>query len=99
MYLVILDYEVPLEEIDAALPAHRAWLDEGYDAGLFLASGPREPRTGGVILARGERAVIEAALARDPFVLRRLARHELVEFRPSRFGGPLDTDAIAEALA
>lgn len=99
MYLVILDYHAGLEKIDAALEAHRAWLQENYDSGLFLASGPRQPRTGGVILARGDRATIEAALAQDPFVLEQLAQHTLIEFRPSKFGGPLDNEATIEALA
>ena len=99
MYLVILDYVADLAEIDAALDAHVAWLDEHYAAGLFLASGRREPRTGGVILATGDRAAMEAAVATDPFATRGLARHSLIEFHPSKFGGPLDIDAVRAELS
>jgi len=50
MYLVHMTYVKPLEVIDALLPAHRKFLEANYQAGLFLLSGPREPRSGGVIL-------------------------------------------------
>jgi len=99
MYLIVLDYVADLADIDSALDAHGVWLDAHYRAGTFLASGRREPRTGGVILARGERATIENAVAADPFAVRGLARHTVIEFHPSKFGGPLDTDAIRSALA
>jgi uncharacterized protein YciI len=99
VYLVVLEYLTDLAKIDAALEAHVRWLDAHYNAGLFLASGRREPRTGGVIFARGDRADVEAAVAADPFATLGLARHSLIEFLPSKFGGPLDNDAIRIALS
>ena len=51
IYVVVLTYIKPLEEVDRAIPAHIEWLKKGYADGLFLASGRRIPRTGGVILA------------------------------------------------
>lgn len=99
MFLVILDYTADLDEIDAALQAHTEWLQTHYDAGLFIASGRREPRTGGVIVARGERTAIERAIDEDPFAQGGLAQHTVIEWHPSRFGVPLDTPEIREALA
>ncbi len=52
LYVVVLTYIKPLEEVDDAIPAHVEWLKKGYADGLFLASGRRLPRTGGVILAK-----------------------------------------------
>lgn len=52
IYVVVLTYIKPLEEIDNAIPAHVEWLKKCYADGLFLASGRRIPRTGGVILAK-----------------------------------------------
>ena len=98
MYVITLDYVADLTEIDAALPAHATWLDENYAAGLFLASGRREPRTGGVIFAAGSREAVEAAIESDPFALQHLARHTVIEFHPSRFGGSLDTAGVRAAL-
>lgn len=99
MYVILLDYISDLAEIDAALDAHVRWLDQHYRSGLFLASGRREPRAGGVILARGERVDVEAAVAEDPFAVLGLARHTLMEFHPSKFGGALDVEEVRGALA
>ena len=51
VYIVILTYIKPLEEIDAAIPAHFEWRKKGYAEGIFLASGRRIPRTGGAMRA------------------------------------------------
>ena len=60
MFVLELTYTAPMDAVDAALEAHRAWLDEQYGKGVFLASGPKNPRDGGVILAVAEdRARIE----------------------------------------
>lgn len=84
MYVVTLTYQRPLEEVDALMTGHVAWLKRHYASGLFIASGRRVPRTGGVILARsGDAAALQAALAEDPFVSQGVARAEVVEFTPS----------------
>ena len=84
MFVCTLTYLKTLDEIDALMSAHVDWLKRHYDAGLFIASGRRVPRTGGVILARsGDRAALDAALAGDPFVTHGTASVEVVEFTPS----------------
>ncbi|WP_422084339.1 YciI family protein [Variovorax sp.] len=84
MFIVTLTYIRPLEELDALMDAHVAWLKKHYESGLFVASGRQVPRKGGVILARsGDRAALEALLARDPFVQDGVARTDVIEFVPS----------------
>jgi len=93
MFVVMLTYQRPLAEIDALMRRHVAWLKRNYASGLFIASGRRVPRVGGVILARsGDAAALRAALVEDPFVAHGAARFELIEFTPSM------TAAGAEAL-
>lgn len=85
MFILAIEYVRPLNEVDARLEAHRAWVAEGYEAGVFLASGPKVPRTGGVILCHGEdRAAVEARVARDPFVVSGVARTEITEMDATR---------------
>lgn len=98
MFVIIVEYTADLTAVDAVMPAHLEWLDQHYRSGLFLASGRRVPRTGGVVLAQGERATVEAAVAADPFTTQGVAHSTVIEFTPSRFGGALDTDAIRAAL-
>lgn len=99
VFVVILDYVASLDEVDRLLPDHVSWLNANYEAGLFLASGRREPRTGGVILASGARDAVESALAKDPFALGGVARHTLIEFHPSAFGGVFDQPELRQALS
>jgi uncharacterized protein YciI len=91
MFVLLLTYTKPLAEVDALMRAHVAWLDEHYAAGRFLVSGRRIPRTGGVILARGDdREEIEALAATDPFVSGGVATCEVVQFRASQTAAGLD---------
>lgn len=84
VYIVILTYIKPLEEIDAAIPAHVEWLKKGYAEGIFLASGRRVPRNGGVILAKCESlASLEERLRKDPFQRLKLATADIIPFEPS----------------
>ena len=86
MFVIMVHYIKPLEEIDKHLEAHRGFLDDGYKAGIFLASGPRIPRTGGVILAQA--ASLEELMTfmnKDPFNLAGAATYEFVEFTPLKF--------------
>ncbi|MEU9516967.1 YciI family protein [Streptomyces sp. NPDC048224] len=64
---------------------HVAWLDGLYEQGVFLASGPEEPRDGGVILAVAEdRARIEEITAGDPFVRAGVCAYRVAEFAASK---------------
>jgi uncharacterized protein YciI len=83
MFVVSLTYTRPLAEVDALLEAHVAWLKQGYAAGIAIASGRKVPRVGGVILARGARAEVEAWLAQDPFAVGGVAHYDMIEFAPS----------------
>ena len=84
LYVVVLSYLKPLSEIDAQLPAHAEWLKKGYADGLFLASGRKIPRTGGVILAKcDDEDVLQNYLKQDPFQLSGVAKVVLIPFEPS----------------
>jgi len=83
MFVLVLTYVRPLEEVDRLIDGHRAYLDRNYAAGRFVVSGRREPRTGGVILARSSSAAeIEAVIAEDPFSQQGVAEYEVIEFLP-----------------
>lgn len=81
VFVLELTYTAPLEAVDAVIPAHVAWLDEQYASGVFLASGRKVPRDGGVILAAGEdREEIERLTATDPFVAAGVCAYRITEF-------------------
>jgi uncharacterized protein YciI len=85
MFVVLLTYVKPLPEIDRQMRAHMAFLREQYAAQVFIASGRRVPRTGGVILARAASVeALHAIMARDPFCASGAATFEIIEFRTSQ---------------
>ena len=45
MFVVELIYKAALADLDAAMPAHVAFLKKHYDAGHFLISGRKVPGT------------------------------------------------------
>lgn len=83
MFIISLSYVKPLAEVEACLNEHRQFLDACYSQGHFIASGPKEPRTGGVILAKGmTRIELEALIEEDPFHRAGVAHYEITEFTP-----------------
>lgn len=81
MYVVLLNYTRPLEEVDVHLADHRAYLARHYAAGDFLMSGRRNPRNGGLIIARAaSKTALEAMIKEDPFYRAGVAEHEIYEF-------------------
>ena len=83
MFIAILTYKKPLEEVDRFLQAHREYLAEHYAGGDFIASGPQTPRVGGVIMIKAEN--VDAIIAQDPFNINGIADYQIVEFTPTMF--------------
>ncbi|MDF0698389.1 YciI family protein [Rhizobium sp. MC63] len=79
MFILSLTYLKSNDEADRYMEPHMAWVKEGYAKGWFLASGRKIPRTGGVILAIGDRAAIEAYVAADPFTIHGVAAYDITE--------------------
>jgi uncharacterized protein YciI len=83
MFFILLSYKKPLPEIDRFVAEHREFLSRYYASGHFLLSGRKEPRDGGVILAKADsRAEIEQILRNDPFHREQIADYDIVEFVP-----------------
>ncbi|HET6857096.1 MAG TPA: YciI family protein [Streptomyces sp.] len=81
MFVLELTYTGPVERVDELMDAHVIWLDTQYEAGVFIASGRKVPRDGGVILAvGGDRAAIEQIAAEDPFAVAGVCAYRITEF-------------------
>ena len=86
MFIAILTYKKPLSEVDKYLQAHRDYLAEHYAAGDFIASGPQNPRIGGVIMIKAaNREAVNAIISQDPFNINGIADYQIVEFTPTMF--------------
>ncbi|MFF8731369.1 YciI family protein [Streptomyces sp. NPDC015171] len=91
MFVLELTYTAPLDAVDAVLQDHVAWLEEQYEKGFFLASGRKNPRDGGVILAVAEdRARVDALVASDPFVVAGVCAYRVIEFLATKTAPELE---------
>ncbi|ORT54109.1 YciI family protein [Streptomyces sp. CB03238] len=85
MFVLELTCTGPVERVDELLADHVAWLDSHYASGVFIASGRKNPRDGGVILAVGaDRARMEEITATDPFVTQGVCAYRVTEFMATR---------------
>lgn len=91
MFVIELTYTSSLDDIDAHMAAHVAFLQKYYAAGNFLVSGRKLPRDGGIIVAVGKsREDIERIVKEDPFHKRGLAEFRVIEFRASQRARDID---------
>lgn len=82
-FVVEATYVAPIEQVRAAYPRHRDWLQRGYDAGLFLCSGPKDPPTGGYLVARANSVeTLRTMFAQEPLNSEKLATFTFTEFQP-----------------
>ena len=84
MFLIIVDYKKPLEEVERYLAEHWAFLDRYFAQGKLLCTGPQNPRTGGVIVSKAaNRAEAEAFTREDPFFRHEIADYTMLVFEPT----------------
>ncbi len=82
LFIVSLSYKSSLDEVDKYLAGHNEFLRKHYDNGIFICSGPKIPRTGGIILCKSDSLnVVEAIIKEDPFNINGVADYEITEFR------------------
>jgi uncharacterized protein YciI len=85
MFIIDLTYIVLLEKLDESMNDHMKFIRKYYSMNLFLASGRKVPRTGGIILclARSHDEVVRI-MDEDPFIKGKLAKYSLTEFMTSQ---------------
>lgn len=86
MYAMILvRYRAATEKVEQVTPEHRAYLRGLKDKGVVVASGPMNPRTGGMILVRvpddNAAATLDQLRNNDPFFQQGIANYELVQWK------------------
>ncbi|MDP4164055.1 MAG: YciI family protein, partial [Bacillota bacterium] len=81
MFIVELTYVKSLDEIDRLREAHVAFLKKYYEKGIFLLSGPKNPRKGGIIIAgKVSKTDLELLLSEDVFFINKAAEYRIQEF-------------------
>ena len=85
MFIIDLNYIVPLEQLDKHMTDHVKFLHKYYKQNAFVASGRKVPRTGGIILAlANSKEEVEEIISEDPFAIHKLAEFRVTEFQTSQ---------------
>jgi uncharacterized protein YciI len=85
MFIINLNYIVPLDKLDAHMTEHVKYLHKYYKQNVFVASGRKVPRTGGIILAlANSKEEMDTIIQEDPFYIHRLAEFTVTEFLTSQ---------------
>ena len=85
MFIIDLNYIVPLEQLDKHMTDHVKFLHKYYKQNVFVASGRKVPRTGGIILALANTIKKKKKIiSEDPFAIHKLAEFRITEFQTSQ---------------
>lgn len=85
MFVIDLQYIAPLEKIDAHMGEHMKFLNKYYKLNVFVASGRKVPRTGGIILALAKsKENVMQMMNEDVFISGGLAKFTVTEFQTSQ---------------
>lgn len=99
MFVLLLKYLKPLDEVDVHRPAHLEFLERYYREKKFICSGRKDPPTGGVILANvGTEIEATKIICEDPYFVHGVAEYEAIHFTPGRFD-PEFAPFVSEANA
>lgn len=86
MFIISLTYKVTIENVERHIPEQNSFLQKYYDSGLFIASGRKEPRTGGVIICKASsKNEVERIIKEDPFHIQQVADYDIIEFIPTKY--------------
>lgn len=92
MFIINLTYIKPLEAVEKYLQEHISFLNHYYAEGLFIASGRKNPRTGGIILIQCKnKEVVQEIIRQDPFYKNKIAQYDIIEFEASKYCPELKT--------
>lgn len=85
MFLVTLRFSANKAKAAAFMEGHNAWIQRGFNDGIFLLTGNLQPSAGGAVLAHNvSRADLESRVKDDPFVAEDVVSAEIVEITPGR---------------
>lgn len=85
MFIVLLKFSDNRENAGKFMEGHKAWLNRGFDEGIFLLSGSLQEKAGGGMVAH-QRSLLELQefIRTDPFVAEGIVYAEIIELIPTK---------------
>lgn len=91
MFVVLLKFAANKGQASQFMDGHKAWLQRGFDDGVFALAGSLQPNLGGGILAYNTSLPdLQDRVNDDPFVAENVVNAEILEIAPANFDERLD---------
>jgi 4-carboxymuconolactone decarboxylase len=84
MVIIELTYKKTLDVVNEFLSSHKVFVGDYLKQGIFLTSGPKVPRDGGIILASVSIENAKELMKDDPFFINDIADFKFTEFTESK---------------
>jgi uncharacterized protein YciI len=85
MFVVLLEFAAQRGRAGELMDGHKAWIQRGFDDGVFLLAGNLQTQRGGAIVAHNTSlAALQSRVAEDPFVAHGVVSAQVLEITPSR---------------
>lgn len=85
MFIVFLRFAHNKTSAPQWMEGHNAWLQRGFDEGVFLLAGSLKPGLGGCVLAHHTTLpALQSRVDNDPFVVEGVVSAEIIEWALSR---------------
>ena len=85
MFVVLLKFSGNKGQAGQFMEGHKAWIERGFDDGVFLLAGGLQPGLGGGIVAHNTSLPdLQGRVNDDPFVAENVVSAEILEIAPSR---------------
>lgn len=85
MFVVLLKFSANKANASQFMEGHNAWLQDGFERGVFLLAGTIQPKLGGAVVAHNATLEkIQKIVKKDPFVAENIVAAEIIEITPSK---------------
>lgn len=85
MYIVLLNFSDNKAQAGQFMAGHKAWLQRGFDDGVFVLSGSLQHHGGGGIVAHNTSLTdLQQFVNDDPFVAHNVVSAEIIEMTASK---------------
>jgi uncharacterized protein YciI len=85
MFIVLLKFAANKARAGQLMDGHKAWLERGFEDGVFLLTGSLRPGLGGAVLAHNTSLPdLQRRVDNDPFVVEGVVNAEILDIATSR---------------
>lgn len=80
MYIILLKFSDNKSKAGELMDGHNAWIQSGFNDGVFLLVGSLQPGLGGSVIAHNSTLdSLQERVNRDPFVIENVVSAEILE--------------------